>query len=260
MNARHCPRPHPNAPHPSVRTRFPARTDATNRSAPSLPPIAIAGVCVAIRGRVGDVVFKTHGDKIIVTRVPRFNGCTASAAQRERRDKMRAAVAFARAVYADPAAKALYVAAARQLGRHPFRLAVSDFLHGRNRLSSEAARGAETVRSQPLALTTPRRETGTGRRVEPGHSSLSRNVGGRMQRLKVTFNHGLKSFDSPMLGAPVRGRRILDETNRFARWPRCRGPAPSPRSSAFLQRLLGGRRRHRAPALSLPPQQRARRP
>jgi len=37
-------------------------------------------------------------------------------------------------VYADPAAKAVYVAAATQLGRQPFRLAVSDFLQGRTRV------------------------------------------------------------------------------------------------------------------------------
>jgi hypothetical protein len=55
-------------------------------------------------------------------------------AQRERRDRMRAATAFAQSVYADPAAKAVYVAAAKSLGRQPFRLAVSDFLHGRTRI------------------------------------------------------------------------------------------------------------------------------
>jgi hypothetical protein len=49
----------------------------------------------------------------------------------------------AQAVYADPAAKAVYVAAARQLSRPPFRLAVSDFLRGRPRvtLPSPASEG-----------------------------------------------------------------------------------------------------------------------
>jgi hypothetical protein len=36
-------------------------------------------------------------------------------------------------VYANPAARAIYVAAAKPLGRQPFRLAVSDFLSGRTR-------------------------------------------------------------------------------------------------------------------------------
>jgi hypothetical protein len=98
---------------------------------------SISGIpgCRSIRGRVGDRVYKTYGDKIIVTRVPRFDGYIPSAAQRDRRDKMRAATAYAHAVYIMPAAKAVYVAAARQLGRHPFRLAVSDFLNARPRVT-----------------------------------------------------------------------------------------------------------------------------
>lgn len=43
---------------------------------------------------------------------------------------MRAATAYAQAVQADPIAKAIYVAAAKQFGRQPFRLAVSDFSNG----------------------------------------------------------------------------------------------------------------------------------
>ena len=102
----------------------------------------LAGIillCRAIRGRVGDRVNKTYGEKIIVTRGPRFDGYVPSAAQRDRREKMRAATAYAQAVYADPAARAVYVVTAKQLGRQPFRLAVSDFLHARPRVVLAAA-------------------------------------------------------------------------------------------------------------------------
>jgi hypothetical protein len=85
----------------------------------------------SIRGQLGDRVYKTYGDKVIVTRVPCFDGYVPTAAQRKRREKLREATAYAQAVYADPAAKAIYVAAAKQLGRQPFRLAVADFLRGR---------------------------------------------------------------------------------------------------------------------------------
>jgi hypothetical protein len=103
--------------------------------------VGINLLCRAIRGRVVDRVYKTYGDKIIVTRVPRFDGYVPTAAQRDRRDKMRAATAYAQSVYADPVAKAVYVAAAKQLGRQPFRLAVSDFLraHPRVTLSPDIA-------------------------------------------------------------------------------------------------------------------------
>src|SRR5436189_5504651 len=56
----------------------------------------LAGIillCRAIRGRVRDRVYKTYGDRIIVTRVPRFDGYVPSAAQRDRREKKRAATA-----------------------------------------------------------------------------------------------------------------------------------------------------------------------
>lgn len=68
---------------------------------------------IAIRGRVGDRVFKTYRYKIVVTRVARFEGYVPSAAQWERREQMRAATAVAKAVYAHPVAKAVYAAAAR---------------------------------------------------------------------------------------------------------------------------------------------------
>lgn len=106
----------------------------------------------AIRGRLGDRVYKTYGDKIIVTRVPRFDGHVPSVAQRERRARMRAATAFAKAVYADPAAKAVYVAAARSLGCQPFRLAVSDFLQGRIRVPTPS-------KNELLTRATPPRST-----------------------------------------------------------------------------------------------------
>lgn len=88
----------------------------------SLPPV------IAVRGRVGDCVFKTYGRRIIVTRVPRFDGYVPSPAQRRQREQMRAATAYAQTVYGHAAAKAFYVAAAGALGRNPFRLAISDCL------------------------------------------------------------------------------------------------------------------------------------
>ena len=60
---------------------------------------------------------------------------------------MRAATAYARAVYANPSAKAIYMAAARKLGRQPFRMAVSDFLRGRPRVTLATVR--DVVRRAP---------------------------------------------------------------------------------------------------------------
>src|SRR5688572_21010823 len=84
----------------------------------------------SIRGRIGDVVFKTYPDKIVMTRVPRFDGYVPTAAQRDRRACLRAATAYAKSVYADPEAKAGLVARAKKLGRQPFRVAISEYLQG----------------------------------------------------------------------------------------------------------------------------------
>ena len=89
----------------------------------------------AIHGRIGDVVYKTYRNgKVIVTRVPCFDGYVPTRAQRARRNRMKEATAYAKRIYADPVAKAVYVAAAQTLRRRPFRLAISDYLNGRLRV------------------------------------------------------------------------------------------------------------------------------
>jgi hypothetical protein len=86
-----------------------------------MPLITLHPMFIAIHGRIGDKILKTyrrHGrNQIVVTRVPCFDGYVPTAAQRARRARMRDATAYAKRVYADPAAKAVYVAAAKKLGR-----------------------------------------------------------------------------------------------------------------------------------------------
>ncbi len=138
----------------------------------------------AVRGRMGDRVFKTYGEKIVVTRVPCFDGYVPTAAQRQRREKMRAATAYAQAVYADPAAKAVYVAAAQALGRQPFRLAVSDFLVGRLRVNlcpaSSTCPAPNSEESSKPHSQTPRPDTFAPpfRRLAPwrGQSGMPNNL------------------------------------------------------------------------------------
>lgn len=93
-----------------------------------MPVVTLHSALIAVRGRVGDVVFKTYRDKVVVTRMPRLAHVTASPAQRVRRDRLKQATAFAQRVYANAPAKLLYVDEARRLGRQPFRLAVADYL------------------------------------------------------------------------------------------------------------------------------------
>ena len=110
-----------------------------------------------------------------MTRVPRFEGYVPSPAQRSQCGRLRAATAYARSIYADPAAKAIHVAAARKLGRQPFRLAISDYLAGDD---SAAAARRDLVMSSDVGEPTaarPCQET----RVSPEASRGARNLAAR---------------------------------------------------------------------------------
>ena len=90
--------------------------------------VQLNSALTALHGRVGDRIYKTYGRKVVETRVPCFDGYIPTTAQHARRALLREATAFAQRIYADPAAKAAYVAAARRLHRQPFRLAIADYL------------------------------------------------------------------------------------------------------------------------------------
>ena len=72
------------------------------------PPFA------ALRGRVGDLVFKQYSYGTVVTRVPRMGKVEWSPAQRAHRAKVRLAAKFYREVLSDAALKKKYQAIARK--------------------------------------------------------------------------------------------------------------------------------------------------
>ncbi len=143
-------------------------------------PFALPGFVKAIRGRLGDVVYKTYGDKIITTRVPCFDGYVPTAAQRQRREKTRAATAYAQAVYADSSARAVYFAAATQMGRQPFRLAVSDFMMGRPRVTMSTAAAERPTGRTEFAQQDHAKSTG---RTAPALGRANCNLRDRVVRL-----------------------------------------------------------------------------
>ena len=89
-----------------------------------------------IQGVLYDVVFKRSPQgKQIVTKRPDMSGVEWSEAQANQRRRFREANAYARAAMADPDARALYESMAAGTKRQPYRLALSDYFKGKDRLS-----------------------------------------------------------------------------------------------------------------------------
>ena len=192
----------------------------------------------AIRGRVGDVVCKTYGRgrgrKIILTRVPCFDGYVPTAAQRSRRDRMREATAFAQRVHAAAAARAFYTAAAKKIGRQPFRLAISDFLRGHERLREPiiaALHSARKIEQQATKAMKKGCVVGCGVR-EPAGLRVGRDRWARRECLGDAhlFRRARRSryiqsvtIACPILGGPA-SVRAADDTEPFQQ---AQGPEPA---------------------------------
>lgn len=92
----------------------------------------------AIRGKMDDFVFRVSpsGEQTIMKR-PDMSGVKWSQAQKDNRKRMRGAIAYAQTAMADPKARRFYEKRAAKENRHPFRVAVSDYMKGNNRLAKK---------------------------------------------------------------------------------------------------------------------------
>lgn len=90
---------------------------------------SLNGILQGFSGRVGNLIYKQYGDKVVVTRIPTFSG-KWSPKQKAARKKFGAASKFAEQIRADPALRALYAQAAKKhrIAIRPF--AIKDFLQG----------------------------------------------------------------------------------------------------------------------------------
>ncbi len=83
----------------------------------------------ALYGKVGDLVFKRYGDRVIVSRKPDLSGHQPTAAQLEHQKRFRQATLYGKMVMADPEARALYDEAAKAKGKPILSLMVADFFN-----------------------------------------------------------------------------------------------------------------------------------
>ena len=82
-----------------------------------------------IRGHLGELVFKRYGDGVIVTRKADLEGLTPTPAQAEHRARFQQAAQYGRSVMADPALKAVYLAASKERGIPLFSCTIADFFN-----------------------------------------------------------------------------------------------------------------------------------
>ena len=88
-------------------------------------------------GKMGDWTYRfTYGQQTIM-KTPDMSKVKWSKAQKAHRQRFRRAISYARQAMADPTARAYYEKTAQKAGRHPFRMAVSDFFAGRNVLEKK---------------------------------------------------------------------------------------------------------------------------
>lgn len=89
-----------------------------------------------VRGELGDAVFRrTSGGGLSLIKKPDMSGVEWSPAQSAHRRRFQQAIAYARRAMSDPGSSAVYRRVAARQGRQPFRVAVSDYFHGKELLS-----------------------------------------------------------------------------------------------------------------------------
>jgi hypothetical protein len=102
------------------------------------PWIIGSKVIKGFRGKVGDLVFRqSPSGETIVSKAPDMSAVEWSPAQRDHRQRFKAAIAYANAAMADPDARAVYEKQAAEKNKRPFRLAVSDYFKGVDLLSGK---------------------------------------------------------------------------------------------------------------------------
>ena len=82
-----------------------------------------------LSGKVGDLVFRRYGDRTILARTPDTTGLEPSEAQKAQQERFRQATLYGKVAMADPEARALYEAKARDEGVPIFSVTVADFFH-----------------------------------------------------------------------------------------------------------------------------------
>jgi hypothetical protein len=86
---------------------------------------------------MGDWTYRVMYGKQTVMKTPDMSKVKWSKAQKANRARFAEAIAYARQAMANPKMRAYYEKIGKKVGRQPFRVAVSDFLAGKNLLEKK---------------------------------------------------------------------------------------------------------------------------
>jgi hypothetical protein len=104
------------------------------------------------RGKMGNVVFRRHGNEHIMAHTPIVGDHVPTAKQAAQQQRFKLAAIYGSAVLADPAKKAIYADKAKQKGITVFALTIADFLHAPSvdniDLSAYTGKAGETITIQ----------------------------------------------------------------------------------------------------------------
>ena len=91
-----------------------------------------------LRGTLGDVVYRTSSNgKTYISKRPDMSKVKWSKAQKGARQRFKEASQYAKAALADPQVRVVYEKRAAKEHRVPYRVALSDYLNGKDLLSKK---------------------------------------------------------------------------------------------------------------------------
>jgi hypothetical protein len=85
-------------------------------------------------GKIGGLSYRWMYGKQTAMKTPDMSNVKWSKAQKANRQRFKEAISYAKRAMAEPKVRAHYEKAAKKKDRQPFRVAVSDFLEGKNLL------------------------------------------------------------------------------------------------------------------------------
>ena len=87
-----------------------------------------------LSGKMGDWTYRWRNGQQTIMKTPDMSNVEWSEAQNANRRRFAQAIRYAKRAMADPKVRAHYEKLGKKAGRQPFRVAVSDFLAGKNLL------------------------------------------------------------------------------------------------------------------------------